>query len=100
MTDSGDENDNNLHKLPLSGNARPPAPPHKFGALRQVLPSESLTGLPQLERTCLNCGLVKITVMGPPNPRAYRWGDAPFQFDDGFEPECVVVADVKEGRVA
>ena len=51
-------------------------------------------GIEQIERTCAACGLVRITILQGTGGRAYRWGDAPFQFDDGVEPECAATIEV------
>lgn len=62
--------------------------PHRFGAPRRISASQTLSGHEQIERACITCGLVRITIMhGREDARAYRWGDAPFQFD-WCEPEC------------
>ena len=66
---------------------RPIAQPHQWPDIttfRRV----RRDGVEQIERECPACGLVRITVMGGQGARAYRWGDAPYQFDDGVEPEC------------
>lgn len=93
-SDSGDENDNNLFHLATK--VRPPvfAKPHQWppaseGRVR-VPAGRSYSGFEQIETTCPVCGLVRITVMHPVQPRrAYRLGDARYQFEEVVEPECV-----------
>lgn len=63
----------------------PKPQPHRFGlASRGKLGSRE-----QHERSCPNCGLVRITVITSRGEvrREYRWGDGP-QFEMDHEPFC------------
>ena len=70
----------------------PPAWEHK-----RVPKGETSSQFEQIERECKACGLVRITVMrGPMVARAYRWGDARYQFEEVCEPECTPVNEIRK----
>lgn len=98
MTDTGDENDNNLFRLVTK--VKPPAEPHKFGSQKRIAADKTLSGSEQIERTCASCGLVKITIMQGGGRRFYRWGDARCQFEEPVEPECAPTIEIIKGREA
>lgn len=89
----GHDNCDGGQVLALATKAKRPSPPHKFASPRSVPACETISGFEQIERACITCGLVRITVMQGEGYRAYRWGNAPFQFDDGVEPECPQLTD-------
>jgi hypothetical protein len=66
----------------------PRSQPHKFGAASL----EKLGAREQHERTCPNCGLMRITVITARGDvrREYRWGSGP-QFAMDREPVCQAI---------
>lgn len=73
---------------------KPPREQHKFGPEKRMDPRPDLGRHQQTERMCLRCLLVKITVHPPTGGgwREWRWADAPSQFVDVVEPECIEVS--------
>jgi hypothetical protein len=67
--------------------SRPPLR-HVFGPDIRVARDLSPSGFEQIERACLNCGAIKITVLGVGEPRAWRrTSDGP-QIVTGIAPPC------------
>lgn len=78
---------------PLFRLATTPLPqPHKFafGSQTYVPAKASISGHPQTERACVNCGVIKVHVLSPPHyDRLWRWPGETAQA--AVEPECVGV---------
>ena len=81
----------------LATKVKPPPEPHIWGARQRVPRDRTRSGFEQIEKACPRCALVRITVVGAAEPRAYRWGEGA-QFYADFDPECVPVA--KQGAAA
>jgi hypothetical protein len=67
--------------------SRPPLR-HVFGPDIRVARDLSPSGFEQIERTCLNCGAIKITVLGIGEPRAWRRSADGPQVTTGIAPPC------------
>jgi len=67
---------------------KPHYPPHVFGAEVLIAACVSPSGFEQKEKTCRNCGAVRVTVLGAPDPRAWRrTADGP-QITTDLAPPC------------
>jgi hypothetical protein len=66
------------------------APPvrHVFGPDIRIARDLSPSGFEQIERTCANCGAVKITIIGIGEPRAWRRTAEGPQITTSIEPPC------------
>lgn len=75
----------------LPAPANPPPQPHVFGAHVRVPPNPLLARHAQTERTCLNCGAVKVTVHAPDGGcwREWRTSADAEQVATGVWPPCV-----------
>lgn len=74
----------------LATKVKPPPLPHAWGARCRVPASRTQSGFEQIEKWCPRCHLVRITIVGGTEPRAYRIGEGP-QFYCDADPECVPV---------
>ncbi|MDE2467458.1 MAG: hypothetical protein KGL35_01595 [Bradyrhizobium sp.] len=71
--------------------------PHVFPPIWEAVRVKATPSRPeQLERACRHCGLVKITIFGSTEPRAWRWGNANWQFCDHVEPDCVPESSIQQ----
>lgn len=72
-----------------AGEVVPAARRHVVGDPVSVAATKSRSGLPQTERTCTRCGVVKVTVheRGGGAHREWRWFESGSQFSD--EPPCI-----------
>lgn len=61
---------------------------HAFGPDIRIAREVSPSGFEQIERTCANCGAVKITIMGIGEPRAWRRSSDGPQITTSIEPPC------------
>ncbi len=66
-----------------------PPPKHAFGPIIDVPATDDRPQ--QKERTCLVCGIVRITVLEGEGRREWRWPGMSAQVADDFRPECVPV---------
>lgn len=64
--------------------------PHVFADAISIAPELSISGHEQKERTCQNCGAVKITIIGDGDNhrRAWRIGATAPQVETYVEPAC------------
>jgi hypothetical protein len=76
----------NVETLPIA--TRPHYPPHVFGAELKVPADVSPSGFEQKEKTCKNCGAVRVTVLGSASPRAWRRTSEGPQITTTIEPPC------------
>lgn len=84
MTDPLPDNDVAHLPPPIS---RPPLR-HVFGPDIRIARDLSPSGFEQIERTCANCGAVKITIMGIGEPRAWRRSFGSPQIATSLPPPC------------
>jgi hypothetical protein len=69
-----------------------PRVPHVLGPPVTIMPELSISGHEQIERTCKNCGAVKITIIGEGDNhrRAWRKSATAVQIETDVEPPCGV----------
>lgn len=76
--------------------------PHKWMGGHMVPSDESFSTHEQREWPCLNCNLVRLTILfdgGANAERAYRYSGTTVQFAADIEPECRLEA-VKEAKAS
>lgn len=66
---------------------RPPQR-HALGPEMRIARELSPSGFEQIERSCQNCGAVKITIMGQESPRAWRRSSDGVQVATSTAPPC------------
>ena len=67
-----------------------PRPPlrHVFGAEMRLAPEVSPSGCEQVERTCANCGVVKITIIDAADNHRRAWRRGGEQVETYVAPMC------------
>lgn len=63
-------------------------PPHILGAEVMIAVEISPSGFEQKEKTCKNCGAVRVTMIGSVYPRAWRRTSEGPQITTTIEPPC------------
>lgn len=76
-----------VHLPPPKPGARPPLR-HVLGDAVTIAPEHPISGYEQKEKTCKNCGAVRVTVMGGPALRAWRRTATGAQIETDIPPPC------------
>lgn len=87
MVDPMPDHEGEVAHLPPPKAGRPPAR-HVFGPDIRIPREIAPSGFEQIERTCANCGAVKITIVGASEPRAWRRTAEGPQIVSGLAPPC------------
>lgn len=74
-----------VHLTPQQGL---PPPRHLFGDAVVIAREISISGYEQKEKTCRNCGAVRVTMIGVPAARAWRRSADGPQIETGLAPPC------------